>query len=154
MPAGAPRALRCEYQVDPIGLGVRQPRLFWKLDDPRPGACQSAYRVLVASDPERLARALQCVHLPEARVRWVYQDFPLQSREASAELARLVDVEAFRNAFALDRRPGRSGTRRGGRPGPRVRTTRGRRSPRPRSLRRPHSGRPSTRWSLRRPSRQ
>jgi len=56
MPPGAPRALRCEYQVDPIGLGTRQPRLFWKLDDERPGACQSAYRVLVASDPSLLAR--------------------------------------------------------------------------------------------------
>ena len=55
MPAGGPRELRCEYQVDPIGLGTRRPRFFWKLDDERPGACQSAYRVLVASDPERLA---------------------------------------------------------------------------------------------------
>jgi alpha-L-rhamnosidase len=54
--ARAPRELRCEYQVDPIGLGARQPRLFWKLDDERPGAAQSAWRVLVASDPERLAR--------------------------------------------------------------------------------------------------
>jgi alpha-L-rhamnosidase len=56
MPPGAPRALRCEYQVDPIGLGTRQPRFFWKLDDERPGACQSAYQLLVASDPERLAQ--------------------------------------------------------------------------------------------------
>jgi alpha-L-rhamnosidase len=56
MPPGAPRALRCEYQVDPIGLGTAKPRFFWRLDDERPGACQSAYRVLVASDPERLAQ--------------------------------------------------------------------------------------------------
>jgi alpha-L-rhamnosidase len=56
MPPGAPRALRCEYRIDPIGLGTRRPRFFWQLDDERPGACQSAYRVLVASDPERLAR--------------------------------------------------------------------------------------------------
>ena len=41
MPPGAPRALRCEYQVDPIGLGTRQPRFFWKLDDERPGARQT-----------------------------------------------------------------------------------------------------------------
>jgi alpha-L-rhamnosidase len=56
MPPGGPRALRCEYQVDPIGLGTRQPRFFWKLDDERPGACQSSFRLLVASEPERLER--------------------------------------------------------------------------------------------------
>ncbi len=33
MPPAHPRALRCEYQVDPIGLGTREPRLFWKLHD-------------------------------------------------------------------------------------------------------------------------
>lgn len=55
MPPAHPRALPCEYQVDPIGLGTREPRFFWKLHDGRPGAVQSAYRVLVASDPDRLA---------------------------------------------------------------------------------------------------
>ena len=54
MPPAHPRALRCEYQVDPIGLGTREPRLFWKLHDGREGAAQSAFRVLVASDPDRL----------------------------------------------------------------------------------------------------
>ena len=56
MPSGVPHALRCEYQIDPLGLGTRRPRFFWKLDDERPDAYQSAYRVLVASDPDRLAQ--------------------------------------------------------------------------------------------------
>ena len=58
MPSGVPHALRCEYQIDPLGLGTRRPRFFWKLDDERPDAYQSAYRVLVASDPDRLAQVL------------------------------------------------------------------------------------------------
>ena len=38
MPARAPRELRCEYASDPIGIGTTRPRLFWQLDDDRPGA--------------------------------------------------------------------------------------------------------------------
>src|SRR4030065_124789 len=29
--------LRCEYQVDPVGIGVRQPRLSWQLTAEGPG---------------------------------------------------------------------------------------------------------------------
>jgi alpha-L-rhamnosidase len=48
-------ALRCEYLVDPAGLGERAPRLGWQLESPRRGARQVAYRVRVASSPEPLA---------------------------------------------------------------------------------------------------
>ena len=54
MPPGAPHSLRCEYAVDPIGLGTRAPRIDWQLDDPTPGATQSAYHVLAASRQELL----------------------------------------------------------------------------------------------------
>ncbi len=53
----APVNLRCEYQRDPIGIDVAQPRLSWEMAAPE-GARQqgqSAYRVLVASSPEQLA---------------------------------------------------------------------------------------------------
>lgn len=56
MTAEAPNALRCEYDTDPIGIGARNPRFFWRLRDTREGAIQTAYRLLVASDPARLAR--------------------------------------------------------------------------------------------------
>lgn len=56
MPARAPRELRCEYASDPIGIGVTRPRLFWQLDDERPGATQSGYRILLASNAEALAQ--------------------------------------------------------------------------------------------------
>jgi alpha-L-rhamnosidase len=47
--------LRCEYRVDPLGIDVTQPRLCWQMKDARRGAKQTAYQVLVASTPEKLA---------------------------------------------------------------------------------------------------
>jgi alpha-L-rhamnosidase len=52
-----PTRLRCEYRVNPQGIGESAPRLGWELEsaaDAR-GARQSAYRILVASSPELLA---------------------------------------------------------------------------------------------------
>ena len=46
--------LRCEYQTDPLGLDVARPRLSWKLISRQRGQQQTAYRVLVASELERL----------------------------------------------------------------------------------------------------
>jgi alpha-L-rhamnosidase len=51
----SPKALLTEYQRDPLGLDETVPRFSWRLDDARRGARQTAYRVLVASSPERLA---------------------------------------------------------------------------------------------------
>ncbi len=51
-----PVDLRCEYLKNPQGIDVVQPRLSWKMKADRRGACQSAYRVLVASSPERLSQ--------------------------------------------------------------------------------------------------
>jgi alpha-L-rhamnosidase len=50
--------LRCEYLVNPLGIGEREPRLSWALRDDaeKRGAAQAAYQILVASSPERLAR--------------------------------------------------------------------------------------------------
>ncbi|MBX3735083.1 MAG: family 78 glycoside hydrolase catalytic domain [Candidatus Didemnitutus sp.] len=48
-------SLRCEYLVDPLGLDERRPRLSWLLESGRRGARQVAFRVRVASTPEKLA---------------------------------------------------------------------------------------------------
>ncbi len=40
----------CEYRVNPLGIDVTAPRLGWQLKTDRPGAYQTAYRILVASD--------------------------------------------------------------------------------------------------------
>lgn len=50
--------LRCEYLVNPLGIGEREPRLSWALKDEAGsrGVAQAAYQVLAASSPEKLAR--------------------------------------------------------------------------------------------------
>lgn len=47
-------ALRCEYLTNPCGIEMLEPRLMWRIEDERPGACQTAYRIRVASAPEKL----------------------------------------------------------------------------------------------------
>jgi len=51
-----PVDLSCEYLVDPLGVDASPPRLTWTLESDRRGDVQTAYRILVASSPERLAR--------------------------------------------------------------------------------------------------
>ncbi len=46
---GPPTGLRCEYQVDPIGLDCATPRFTWLVQDPARGAWQSAYQIQVAT---------------------------------------------------------------------------------------------------------
>ncbi len=50
--------LRCEYRVNPLGIGEREPRLSWVMKDGSGsrGIRQTAYQILVASSPEKLAR--------------------------------------------------------------------------------------------------
>src|SRR5574341_1513120 len=58
-PGPAPAKLRCEYRENPLGIDVVKPRLSWIMEDGRKpevrGQKQTAYQVLVASTPERLA---------------------------------------------------------------------------------------------------
>jgi alpha-L-rhamnosidase len=53
--ASSPAALRVDEMTTPLGIDNAQPRFSWQLHDSREGARQSAYRLLVASQPERLA---------------------------------------------------------------------------------------------------
>lgn len=52
-----PVALRTEYLTNPLGLDSPAPRLQWQLESDVRGASQSAYRILVASSPSKLAKA-------------------------------------------------------------------------------------------------
>ncbi|MDR0541599.1 MAG: family 78 glycoside hydrolase catalytic domain, partial [Dysgonamonadaceae bacterium] len=50
--------LTCEYLTDPLGIDMQQPRLAWKIKQTgkaKKGQLQTAYRILVASSPEKLA---------------------------------------------------------------------------------------------------
>lgn len=49
-----PVDLRCEYAVNPIGIGVVQPRFYWTLESARRSQRQTAYQVLVASSEAKL----------------------------------------------------------------------------------------------------
>ncbi|MGC8781143.1 MAG: family 78 glycoside hydrolase catalytic domain [Anaerolineae bacterium] len=47
--------LRCEYLTNPLGLGMPAPRLSWVLESNRRGERQTAYQIIAASSPEKLA---------------------------------------------------------------------------------------------------
>ncbi len=53
--ASSPAALRVDEMMTPLGIDDAQPRFSWQLRDSRQGARQSAYRLLVATQPELLA---------------------------------------------------------------------------------------------------
>ncbi len=46
--------LKCEQQVDPMGLDTPNPRFSWVLESNHRGAKQTAYQILVASSQEKL----------------------------------------------------------------------------------------------------
>ena len=47
-------ALRVEHLANPLGVDAALPRFAWQMVDPRRGARQSAYRILVATTPSQL----------------------------------------------------------------------------------------------------
>ena len=47
--------LCCEYKINPIGIDVQKPRLFWRLSSDERGALQSAYQIQVAASHKDLA---------------------------------------------------------------------------------------------------
>ena len=50
-----PQDLRCEYLVNPLGIGVPGPRLSWLVQSDERAQVQTAYRILVASNPRLLS---------------------------------------------------------------------------------------------------
>ena len=78
--------LRCEYLVDPEGLGERLPRLSWTLESARRGARQIGWRVRVASSTELLAGGAADLwdsgRIEGAQTTHVaYAGWPLRSRD-------------------------------------------------------------------------
>jgi len=52
-----PEYLRCEYQVDPVGLDETSPRLSWRVASRQRDQRQTAFQVLVAATEQDLARS-------------------------------------------------------------------------------------------------
>jgi alpha-L-rhamnosidase len=50
------RHLACEYLSDPEGIDATEPKLSWQLKSDQRGQKQTAYRLLVASSQEKLAK--------------------------------------------------------------------------------------------------
>lgn len=92
----SPIDLRCENATDPLGIDVARPQFSWKLVDPRTGARQTAWQILVAADEATLARdqgevwdsgrraSDETLHLP-------YAGRPLRSSESLRWKVRVWD---------------------------------------------------------------
>ena len=88
--------LRCEYLVNPIGIGTTHPRLSWIITSSRRGEQQTAYQILVASSPELLDRNKGDLWntgkvLSDQTTQIAYQGRPLASREGCYWKVRIWD---------------------------------------------------------------
>ena len=104
-PQNSPQDLRCEYQTNPLGLDVLQPRFSWIVSDARRGATQSAYQIIVSSRQKLLEenkgdmwdsgqiKSDQSVHV-------VYNGSPLASRERYYWKVRTWDKEGNTSPFS------------------------------------------------------
>lgn len=54
--AVSPTKLKCEHRVNLLGIDATPPRLSWNLESRRRGEGQTAWQILAASTPARLAR--------------------------------------------------------------------------------------------------
>src|SRR5258706_10794879 len=52
-----PVNLQCEYRLNPMGIDVAQPRLFWQVQSNERGQSQTAYQALVMSSKELLKKS-------------------------------------------------------------------------------------------------
>lgn len=106
--AGSPAAIenpRCEYRVDPLGIDVTQPRLSWEMNDPRRGARQTAYQILVAGTPEKLAADQGDLWdsgkvVSDQSTQIVYAGRPLESRMRCYWKVRAWDADGTPSAFS------------------------------------------------------
>lgn len=100
-----PTALKCEYRVNPLGIDANPPRLSWILESSDRGQKQTAYRVLVASNEEKLKgnqgdlwdskkiSSDQSVHV-------VYAGHPLRSRMRCHWKTRVWDKDGKVSAWS------------------------------------------------------
>jgi alpha-L-rhamnosidase len=102
-----PTDLRCEYRQNPLGMDVLQPRLSWTLQaaPTARGVAQSAYRVLLASLPETLARdegdLWDSDKVPsDQTIHVAYAGQPLQSRMCAWWKVRVWDKDGQSSAWS------------------------------------------------------
>jgi alpha-L-rhamnosidase len=81
-PVCMPVDLQCEHLPNPLGIDATHPRLSWRLQDPRSGAVQLAYQLIVGTDPAAVSNGSgncwQTGPIHAATQLVTYQGKPLQ----------------------------------------------------------------------------
>ena len=90
------REMRCEYAVNPMGVGTASPRLDWIDESNQRGELQTAYQVLVSSSLERLRDNLPDLWdsgkvASDQNIQIVYQGQPLASGQRCYWKVRVWD---------------------------------------------------------------
>lgn len=79
--AAKPVGLQCEHLNNPLGIDALHPRLSWRMDDPRQGARQTAYQLIVGTDSAQVAKgagtAWQTAEIKSHQMLVNYQGKPL-----------------------------------------------------------------------------
>ncbi|WP_238392486.1 glycoside hydrolase family 78 protein [Paenibacillus antri] len=96
---------KTEYVRNPLGIDEARPRLFWRLAASERRARQGAYRVLVASSPERLAKDEGDLWdsgrvESDASVHVVYDGAPLRSEQRCYWKVRVWDRRGRESAWS------------------------------------------------------
>lgn len=103
---GGVHQLRCEYQDRPLSIEAARPRLSWIIDDNRTGACQGAYRVLVARCAERLQEGQADLWdsgkiASDQSVNVAYDGEPLTSCERVWWTVKVWDADDVASEYAI-----------------------------------------------------
>ncbi len=100
-----PGHLRCAYRVNPLGVDELQPRLSWEVRDPRRGAAQSAYQIVVADSAEALAAETPVLWnsgkvLSDQSIQVPYAGLPLQSGQLCFWKVRTWDAQGQASPYS------------------------------------------------------
>jgi len=92
------QGLRCEYELNPLGIDVKEPRLSWTLASDQRGVLQSAYQLQVRDHQSELwdsgkIRSDQSLHLP-------YRGPELRSRQRYTWRVRVWDSDDRPSAWS------------------------------------------------------
>lgn len=100
-----PVELRCEYAVNPLGIDVPSPRLYWKLQSETRGQRQTAYQIQVASSQELLSQGKGDLWdsgkvVSEETIHVVYGGKPLNSSQQVFWRVRVWDKDDSPSAWS------------------------------------------------------
>ncbi len=100
-----PDNLRCEYLVNPLGIDETQPRLSWITQSAGRAKAQSAYRILVASDPRLLEKDTGDLWdsgkvMSDKSIQIAYEGTPLKSQMRCYWKVRVWDEDSKPSAWS------------------------------------------------------